>query len=67
MIRSALVEEEKVLFLALPLQRNWEEGMKIQSAAVCLAVGLIPGRNLCERNTFGGAQKTELWFIKFVC
>ena len=25
----------------------------------CLVVGSIPGRDLCERNTFGRAQKTQ--------
>ena len=27
--------------------------------AVRLDVGFIPGHNLCERNTFNGAQKTQ--------
>ena len=42
-----------------PLWCNWEECLMIQSAVVCLVVGSIPGRNLGERNTFGGAQKTQ--------
>ena len=29
----------------------------IESDAVCLVVGLKPGRDLCERNTFGGVQQ----------
>ena len=29
----------------------------IESDAVCLVVGSIPGCDLCERNTFGGVQQ----------
>ena len=40
--------------LVLSLWRNWDERLTIESAVVRLVMGLIPGCNLCERNTFGG-------------
>ena len=38
--------------LALPLWCNWEERLTIQSAAVCLVVGSIPGPTHVKKNTF---------------
>ena len=49
---------------------NWSSALvgqlgRAPDDAVHLVMGSIPGHDLCERNTFGGAQKTELWVMEF--